>query len=219
MKRLWLGAGVVVLVGSGVWAFGRSRSDLTPMLNRAVLSTTTTIEETLGMLRAAVPSISPAQEAAPILQPRTSVLRPTVAPRRPAAESDDHTVEAAEGPSEPPLTVLSGGDEPVRAPEILVAPVEVYNANDTDVVAPKPASLHRLTVLPMGFHDDEGIALEIVVNEAGRVDDATVVARPRTLGEYVVMVNTLSAAKAWVFHPATRQGVAVKYRLRVALDK
>ena len=69
----------------------------------------------------------------------------------------------------------------------------------------------------MGFHDDEVMALEIVVNEAGRVDDATVAVRPRTLGEYIVMVNGLMAAKVWSFQPATRQGVAVKYRLRVLL--
>ena len=102
---------------------------------------------------------------------------------------------------------------------MLVAPVEVYDANDTDVVAPTLTALHRSTVLLMGFHDDDVRALEIVVNEAGRVDDATVAVRPRTIGEYMAMINTLSVAKAWVFHPATRQGVAMKYRLRVALDK
>ena len=50
MKRLLLGAGVIVLVGSG-WAFGRYGSDLRPTLNTAILSTTTaieTIEEALG---------------------------------------------------------------------------------------------------------------------------------------------------------------------------
>ena len=50
MKLLLLGAGVIVLVGSG-WAFGRYGSDLRPTLNTAILSTTTaieTIEEALG---------------------------------------------------------------------------------------------------------------------------------------------------------------------------
>lgn len=46
MKRLLLGAGVIVLVGSG-WAFGRYGSDLRPPLNTAILSTTTAIE-TIG---------------------------------------------------------------------------------------------------------------------------------------------------------------------------
>ncbi len=46
MKRLLLGAGVIVLVGSG-WAFGRYGSDLSPTLNTAILSTTTAIE-TIG---------------------------------------------------------------------------------------------------------------------------------------------------------------------------
>ena len=107
----------------------------------------------------------------------------------------------------------------MRAQDRLVAPVKVYSANDTDVVAPTLTSIRRVTVLPMGFHDDDVMALEIVVNDAGRVDEAKVVARPRTLGEYVVAANGLSAAKTWWFQPATRQGVAVKYRLRVALDQ
>lgn len=216
MKRLLLGAGVIVLVGSG-WAFGRYGSDLRPTLNTAVLSTTTAIGRALGGPRVAVPSSAPTPEAAPILQPRTSVPRPTVAPRRPAEESEDHTVAATAGPSEPTLTVPNGGDEPVRAREILVAPVEVYGANDTDILAPKLSSLRELTVLPEGFPDNGVRVLEIVVNEAGQVDSASVPGRPRTLGEYMVTVNGLSIAKAWSFQPATRQGVAVKYRLRVLL--
>ncbi len=218
MKRLWLGAGVLVLVGLGIGAFAGYRGDVIVRVNTAVLSTKTAIGGVLGGPRAAGPSPAPAPEAAPILQPRTSVPRPTVSPRRPAVEPDDRSVEAAAEPSEPALTVPSGG-EPVRAREMLVAPVEVYDANDTDVVPPTLTALHRSTVLLMEFHDDDVRALEIVVNEAGRVDDATVAVRPRTIGEYMVMINTLSAAKAWAFHPATRQGVAVKYRLRVALDK
>ena len=102
---------------------------------------------------------------------------------------------------------------------MLVAPVEVYDASDTDIVPPTLTALYRSTVLLMEFHDDDVRALEIVVNEDGRVDDATVAVRPRSIGEYMVTINRLSVAKAWVFHPATRQGVAVKYRLRVALDK
>ncbi len=227
MKRLWLGAGVLVLVGLGIGAFASYRSDLTVRVNTAVLPPSTATSAALGGPRAAgpspvpapeVPSPVPAPEVPPILQPRTSVPRPTVSPRRPAVEPDDRSVDAAAEPSEPPLTVPSGG-EPVRAREILVAPVEVYDANDTDVVPPTLTTLHRSTVLLMGFHDDDVRALEIVVNEAGRVDDATVAVRPRTIGEYMAMTNTLSVAKNWMFHPATRQGVAVKYRLRVALDK
>ncbi len=227
MKRLWLGAGVLVLVGLGIGAFAGYRGDVIVRVNTAVLSTKTAIGGVLGGPRAAgpspvpapeVPPPAPAPEVPPILQPRTTVLRPTVSPRRPAVEPDDRSVEAAAEPSEPALTVPSGG-EPVRAREMLVAPVEVYDANDTDVVPPTLTALHRSTVLLMEFHDDDVRALEIVVNEAGRVEDATVAVRPRTIGEYMVMINTLSAAKAWAFHPATRQGVAVKYRLRVALDK
>ena len=161
MKRLWLGAGVLVLVGIGIWAVGTGidRSDLTSGLNTAVLSTTAAIGEVLGGPPAAVPSAALAPEAAPIPQPQTSVLRPTVSPRRPAAEPEDPTIEAATAPSEPALTVPSGGSERVRAQERLVAPVKVYSANDTDVVAPTLTSIRRLTVLPMGFHDDDVMAL------------------------------------------------------------
>ena len=206
MKRLWLGAGVLVLVGLGIGAFAGYRGDVIVRVNTAVLSTKTAIGGVLGGPRAAGPSPAPAPEAAPILQPRTSVPRPTVSPRRPAVvEPDDRPVEVAAEPSEPALTVPSGG-ESVRARDRLVAPVEVYDANDTDVVPPTLTALHRSTVLLMGFHDDDVRALEIVVNEAGRVEDATVAVRPRTIGEYMVMINTLSAAKAWVFHPATNPG-------------
>ncbi len=219
MKRLWLGAGVLVLVGLGIGAFASYRSDLTVRVNTAVPPTSTATGGALSEPRAAGPSPTPAPEAAPILQPRTSVPRPMVSPRRPAVvEPDDRPVEVAAEPSEPALTVPSGG-ESVRARERLVAPVEVYDANDTDDVPPTLTTLHGSTVLLMGFHDDDVRALEIVVNEAGRVDDATVAVRPRTIGEYMAMINTLSVAKNWMFHPATRQGVAVKYRLRVALDK
>ena len=205
MKRLWLGAGVLVLVGLGIGAFAGYRGDVIVRVNTAVLSTKTAIGGVLGGPRAAGPSPAPAPEAAPILQPRTSVPRPTVSPRRPAVEPDDRSVDAAAEPSEPALTVPSGG-EPVRAREMLVAPV-IYDANDTDVVAPTLTALHGSTVLLMGLHDDDVRALEIVVNEAGRVDDATVAVRPRNVGEYMTMVNTLSVVKNWAFHPATNPRV------------
>ena len=56
MKRLWLGAGVLVLVGIGIWAVGTGidRSDLTSGLNRAVLSTTAAIGMPRGRKRNAV---------------------------------------------------------------------------------------------------------------------------------------------------------------------
>ena len=227
MKLLAIGAVVIALVGIGIgiWALGPDDSDLRSMATPAVAalnSATAAIGDALGRPRATEPSPSPAPEATPIPRPRRSVPRastPTVSAPGPGVEPESRTVEAASGPSESGLADPNGVGEQVGGPDIVAAPVEPYSARDTDVVAPKALDPLMVNVLPAGFRDDTVMAIEIVVNEAGQVDEAKAVVEPRTLGEYNAMLNGLSAAKTWRFQPATRQGVEVKYRLLVAVNK
>ncbi|MEQ1898509.1 MAG: hypothetical protein ABL971_14105 [Vicinamibacterales bacterium] len=206
---------MVVLLGTALWVLSGGVSDVPSTVLSAAQATTDVIGQVLGRLQAEVFPSGPTQATAPIRQPMASVSR---SPRR-AAEPGHPAVDATATPLTAPPFVPGANNDPTSAEEETVLPAEVFSAADNDVVPPTLASLHRLSGRLIGTPGGKGAILELVVNEAGRVDGGTILDVPPTLSEYVVAVSGLSAAKAWLFRPATRQGVAVKYRLRIALDR
>lgn len=87
------------------------------------------------------------------------------------------------------------------------APARIYTLTDANVVAPSivrqnlPA-FHRKPLSPM-----QGV-LEVVINEAGEVETATI----RSPIDPVYDSQALAATRNWRYKPATKDGASVKFR-------
>jgi hypothetical protein len=101
----------------------------------------------------------------------------------------------------------------VEAPsEVAATDSLIYSSRDVDVVAPFvvwPAGLGRL---PSSSRSADQSMIDVVVNSDGSVALATAQRSPRSLDEAMIMTMSLSAAKAWRFKPAVKDGRPVRYR-------
>jgi hypothetical protein len=101
-----------------------------------------------------------------------------------------------------------------NAPSEVSTPVapRIYEATDRDVSPPKAMTPPRRKApsLPPG-----ATAIVIVINEGGIVASAHAVQEPQTLSESLQLASILSSVKTWRFRPAMKDGLAVKYRLRL----
>jgi hypothetical protein len=92
-----------------------------------------------------------------------------------------------------------------------------YGPDDDDVVKPTAIYPNFLNARERTRGHERVLAFEIVINAAGTVDSAKARDLPHSLGESILVINALSAAKSWRFWPALKQGGPVKYRQVVAL--
>jgi TonB family protein len=122
---------------------------------------------------------------------------------------------AAAAPPPPPAPV-----EPVApAPDpnaLTVTKIVIYTADDAGVIPPVEVERRMPPWTPpaiMARSAQYRGALEIVVNEVGSVESATMI-QPTVPGYDVVL---LDAAHRWRFQPARRNGQTVKYRLRYSV--
>ena len=102
-----------------------------------------------------------------------------------------------------------------KAPPKPVEP-EIYGVQHPTVKRPVSLSKTMPDWRPVGVEERmvfEGV-LEVIVNEQGRVDSARMLrpAHPRYDAELLKSVTT------WTFRPATKDGVAVKYRYAMAIS-
>jgi tetratricopeptide (TPR) repeat protein len=95
---------------------------------------------------------------------------------------------------------------PTRTPLVQT----IYDSNDADVAAPVTVK-QDLPRFPVRLFVDKVGVLYIVIDERGSVESA-ILDEPldRTYDRML-----LAAAKTWTYQPATRGGVAVKYRKRI----
>jgi hypothetical protein len=96
-----------------------------------------------------------------------------------------------------------------------------YDAKNSDVVPPALLTPLSHVPLPPEIRREAAsttVAIFVLVNAEGTVDSVNATMEPRTLGESILVYNGLSIAKTWRFHPATRAGRPVSYRLRVPLS-
>ncbi|PWT85093.1 MAG: hypothetical protein C5B57_03635 [Blastocatellia bacterium] len=101
-------------------------------------------------------------------------------------------------------------------PPAPVGTAAIYKADDRGITPPKvvyPQSLIPST----GARREDVLIVEVILNEAGKVDSAKAIDLPRTLGESLVLTNALAATKTWRFHPALKDGQPVRYRELIAV--
>jgi hypothetical protein len=147
--------------------------------------------------------LGPAANQPPLSQLRTmavSFRELTVANTPPAASP------LPARPSPPPVAT------PAPAPALRPAVAGLYSGTDANVV---PPIILRQTMPILGdvFVQRQGI-IEIIINEAGLVQAATMTVRVNPVYDGLV----LAATKNWRYIPATVNGVAVKFRITIQLD-
>jgi hypothetical protein len=91
----------------------------------------------------------------------------------------------------------------------------IFDRRDFDVTPPVAIVPAHLGVV--GGSGDETAAgvIEVLVSERGEVLSARAVVPPQSLSEATMLMGSLSAAKAWRFRPALKDGQPVQYRQRV----
>lgn len=85
----------------------------------------------------------------------------------------------------------------------------IYSSASADVDPPIPIS--PLPVTGLNPNVESIGTIELVINEEGNVDRVRLISQPTRMQPLML----LSAAKAWTFRPALRDGRPVKFRLRV----
>jgi hypothetical protein len=104
-------------------------------------------------------------------------------------------------PASPPSSERLGLDEP--EPDL-----ETYSRESTGVVAPIALWPQLPATLPPGVNEDDLGKIELLIQRDGSVSAVRLLGAPRNVHDSMF----LSAAKAWLFQPALKDGVPVKYR-------
>ena len=193
---------------------------------------------TVAAAKAPVEETQPAEEAENTVPPGDDVLTlaagttaalPATTARRqaaPASASRNRTAPApiltrGGAPSQAPVTptpvppqVAAEEPPPVAAavplPSSTIPDMRIYSPSDSGVEPPILRSPEILEVLIKGFQTRENV-IELVISEKGEVQQARMVEAPQRIPD----VMLLSRAKELHFEPATRNGVPVRYRLRL----
>ena len=96
------------------------------------------------------------------------------------------------------------------------ATAAIYSETDTDVVPPVAVYPHFLGALLERAHPD-ATSFDIVIGRTGSVQSVKLRQAPRTVGNAFHLTTSLSAAKAWRFQPALKDGQPVSYRKTIWL--
>jgi hypothetical protein len=132
------------------------------------------------------------------------------------------TISRAGGSNQPPVTtkpvpppVVAAEPPPVATtiplPSSTIPDMRIYSPTDSGVEPPILRSPEILEVLIKGFPSRENV-IELVISERGEVQQARMVEAPQRIPD----VMLLSRAKELHFSPAVRNGVPVRYRLRLS---
>ncbi len=117
----------------------------------------------------------------------------------PASSFEDVSVHAF-----PPDRALTDTQEPAGAEQ------QTYSSTDLDVEPPELLQ-PQLPTAPRADGGSGASVLELVIDAQGRVRQVQLDAAAPSLNDRMIV----AAAKAWRFRPATRDGRAVPYVLRV----
>ena len=223
-------AAVVLIVGAATyWQFASaapSTAQVSAMavkasdaVGTALVSGLSTVTDSVGLGR-----LAPADGSGstpPVKPTETKTLSQAVSPSRkpakpiaaPAFRIFDLGTQLAPGPlpEEMPPVVSTVVEIPPERPDSPDG--NVYSASDPDVVAPIGVRPQLPAVLPGDVNRNQLGQIELLVLPDGTVGSVKLVGRPRSVLEGML----LSAAKAWQFQPAMKDGRPVSYRKLVWL--
>jgi hypothetical protein len=174
-----------------------------------------------------VPAAAEAGKDVLSLAANATGTRPTQPAKRPAAPASAgrtrtapaQTVQIAgrsanQAVITPPPAAAPDGPPPAPPDPLAsstIPDMRIYSVSDTTVEPPRLRSPEILEVLIKGFQTRENV-IELVISEKGEVQQARMVEAPQRIPD----VMLLSRAKELHFDPAVRNGVPVRYRLRLS---
>jgi hypothetical protein len=118
----------------------------------------------------------------------------------PIVESEDPSSTAASSP--PVLESSSNGST------ASVDPLTVYTSASIDVLPPVSLNLPLTRELPPDLRKEDLTRIELLIAMDGTVEWVRLVGQPQTVHDTM----WLSAVKAWLFQPAQRNGIPVRFR-------
>jgi hypothetical protein len=125
-------------------------------------------------------------------------LEPVVGP----ASRSEAVTEAPTLPNRPSGVDDAGGDDPA-----------IYSPRSEGVASPIALRPQLPRELPPDVNRSELSLIELIISPLGTVESVRLIGVPRNVHDSML----LSAAKAWVFRPAVKDGVPVRYRKTVSV--
>ena len=113
----------------------------------------------------------------------------------------------------PPLPGAGPGAGPGPAPAPATRVVEVYTKDTPNVVEPVMVR-QNVPPYPGRVTTPKAAVLDIVIDENGAVESATMVESVDPLYNRIL----ITAAKSWLYQPAKRDGMPVKFRRRIQVN-
>ena len=195
----------------------------TDAVDKTVLKAVSAVTEFAGMGKLVAPGTdiprplpAPAPSSSPAPRRRSVRAAAITLAGVPVRLFDPQPSSGIGPPSATPATVapavLEASADPARAID-----AKVYGPEDSDVEAPRAIYPHLPTALPEGMSANELTRIELLVAPDGFVEAAKLVPGGRPISVTEAML--VSAAKAWRFTPAIKNGEAVRYRKIVFLSQ
>jgi len=236
-SRAWTFAAMAVVIlaaaGGGAWYANQrglgpqNRDEASALAERAsesmgtaIVSGASKVTETLGLGR-----IVPSKEATapPPAAPPPAAAVKVPPPRRAAADTDT----AQPAPPDPPIIAFDLEPSPARARPPAETPVPesstgsaaagegIHREDDAIYTVTSPLIEPPIGIrpklarqLPPDFDPTRLGRIELIIGVDGLVESAKLLGPPRTVNDGLF----LSVAKAWLFQPALKDGMPVRYR-------
>lgn len=196
---------------------------VTKSVSSAVTSAVSAVGEKVGLSGASAAPAAPVEAAkppapAPVAKSRSRSSGPATS-RAKVAGADlqratlsafdlESTRKAAETPA-PPADVTAPAE--VRTVRADLPDPTVYSLNSPGVSAPIGVRPQLPQQLPPGIRREDLMRIELLIMPDGTIESVKLLDPPKTVHDWML----LSAAKAWLFHPARKDGVPVRYRKTV----
>jgi hypothetical protein len=161
----------------------------------------------------APPSPPPgASPSVPAETPAAGVPRRPTIPLRTAATVaqvfDLEPLPVVESSGATPSTPTPAATDTVSNGLVGIDPLAVYTSTSPDVVPPVSLNLPLTRELPPDLRREDLTRIELLIAMDGTVEWVRLVGQPQTVHDTM----WLSAVKAWLFQPALRNGIPVRYR-------
>jgi len=188
-------------------------------MGTAIVAGASKVTETLGLGRIvpAKDANSPPPAAAP---PPPAAVKATQPRRRDATQAPDPlppvvafdlepapAKSSAPAPAPPPPDPAAATSPGGEVPNV-VEDESIYSVSSARVVPPVGVRPKLARQLPPDFDLNRLGRIELIIGSDGSVESAKLLGPPRTVNDGLF----LSVAKAWMFQPAMKDGVPVRYR-------
>jgi hypothetical protein len=219
------------MIAGGVW-FARARGigpqnreevaaladKASEAMGTAIVTGASKVTETLGLGRIVPAKDATSAEPAPAPTPPPLAAAKVIPPRRvdatPSADQMPPVVafdlepapsESRTSATQPESAETTGSTVPAAIRE---DDDTIYSVNSGAVVPPIGVRPKLARQLPPDFDPTRLGRVELIIGTDGLVESAKLLGPPRTVNDGLF----LSVAKAWMFQPALRNGVPVRYR-------